>query len=299
MKLAYFAFALALLSISARAQDKKDAAPQSSASVLINGKAIEGKVLEIDGKHYVAVEDLAQSLRGTIRYGDGQIAITFSQPSSMAAQTAASQLQPAATYPPTAQPQSSNQPPTHQPSPTAQSSPSPMSPVAAPSPSQLPSENAHSPESQPPPVSTEAPETGAVKGTLTYFFDFHVGNKPDTGSKVWLVKGSADIPADQNFVATSTALGTSGNPEEYSAIKYSVADENGNFRLQDIPPGQYTLILQSAHTKGTLKEKRSLFSRGNGHNPRDANGRVEFRNLVIKPGETVDASKDFGPDIGM
>ena len=254
MRFIYFAFALALLTLSATAQVKKDADPQSSTSVLINGQPIKGRVLEIDGKHFVAVEDLAQSLKGTITYGDGRIALTLS----------------------------------------------PLPSVAAPAPSSpLPSAAAPAPSSPFPSMTAQAPETGRIKGTLTYFLNFHVGNKPDTGSKVWLVKGRVEIPADQNFVGTSTALGTSGNPEQYNAIKYSITDGNGNFELLDIPPGQYTLIMQSAHTKGSLKEKRNYFGRGNGHNPRDNNGRVEFLNLLIKAGETVDASKDFGPDIDM
>jgi len=243
MKFPYFAFALALVTLSAAAQDKKNAPAQSSTSVLINGQPIKGKVLEIDGKHFVAVEDLAQSLRGTIAYGDGQIALTLSQVPSVT----------------TAQPPSS----------------------------QLPS------------VIPQPPETGRVKGTLTYFVDFHIGNKPDTGSKVWLVKGRVEIPADQNFVGTSTALGTSGNPEQYTAIQYSIADENGNFELHDVPPGEYTLIMQSEHTVGTLNEKRNFFGRGSGRTPRDRSGRVEFLNLLIKAGETVDGSKDFGPNIEM
>jgi hypothetical protein len=242
MRFTYLAFALALLTLSATAQDKKDAAPQSSTSVLINGQPIKGKVLEIDGKHFVAVEDLAQSLRGTITYGDEQIALTLSQ---------------------------------------------------------LPSMTAQAPSQQLPSVTAKPPETGRIEGTLTYLFNPHIGNKPDTGSKVWLVKGRVEIPADQNLVGTSTVLGTSGNPEQYNAIKYSITDENGNFELLDIPPGQYTLIMQSAHTKGTLNEKRSFFGRGNGRNPRDSSGRVEFLDVLIKAGERVDASKDFGPNIDM
>jgi hypothetical protein len=139
--------------------------------------------------------------------------------------------------------------------------------------------------------------TGQVKGTLTYFFDFHTGNKPDTGSKVWLVTGQVEIPADKNFVASSTALGTGENPQQYSVLKYSAVDENGTFEWRDVAPGQYTLILQSAHTKWTLKEKRDFFGRGNGHNPRDSNGRVAVLSLLVKAGETADASKDFGPNI--
>ncbi len=264
MRFKYLVFALAFLTASAAAQEKKDAAPQSSTSVLINGQQIKGKVLEIDGKHFVAVEDLAQSLRGTISYGDGQIALTFSHFSS------------AATQPPLAQ---------HQPV------------TAQPTPSLPPTMPAQPTSSQLPPVTAPALETGRVKGTLTYFFSFQVGPKPDAGSKVWLVKGRAEIPADQNFVATNSALGTSGNPEQYNAFKYSIADENGNFELLEIPPGEYTLVMQSAHTKGTLKEKTHIFGKGNSHSPRDSNGRVEFFNLQIKQGETADASKDFGPDI--
>ncbi len=254
MKFTFLAFALVLLSLPATAQDRKDAAPQASTSVLINGQPIKGKVLEIDGKHYVAVEDLAQSLRGIISYGDGQIALTLSQLSSMPAQ------------PPLSQP------------PTVTAQPA---------------------SSQPPPMAAQPLETGRIKGNLTYFFNVQTGNKPDIGSKVWLVKGQVEIPANQKFVGTSTALGTSGNSEQYNAIKYSVTDDNGDFELIDIPPGQYTLIMQSAHTKGTLKEKGNFFSRGNGRTPRDSSGRVESLDVLIKPGETADGSKDFGPDISM
>jgi hypothetical protein len=242
MRFPYFAFGLALLTVSATAQDKKDAVPQSSTSVLINGQPIKGKVLEIDGKHFVAVEDLAQSLRGTIGYGDGLIALTLAE---------------------------------------------------------LPHVTAQPPSSQLPSMSVQPPETGRIKGTLTYFVDFHIGNKPDTGSKVWLVKGRVEIPSDQTFVGTGTALGTSGNPEQYTAIQHSIADENGNFELHDVPPGEYTLIMQSEHTVGTLNEKRNFFGRGNGRTPRDSKGRVEFLDVLLKPGETVDASKDFGPNIDM
>jgi hypothetical protein len=254
MRFFCFAFALALLSIPAAAQDKNSAAPPSPTSVVVNGQPIKGKVLEMDGKHFVAVEDLAQSLHGAIAYGDGQVALTLPQISSVAAKPAPAQ-----------HPSSS------------------VAPIAPPSPL--------------PPVTAQPLETGRVKGTLTYFFDFHTGSKADAGSKVWLVKGPVEIPASQNFVASSTALGSNANPEQYSAVKYAVADENGNFDLLDIPAGEYTLVLQSAHTKWTLKEKRDFFGRGNGHSPRDSNGRVELLKVIVKEGETADASKDFGPTI--
>lgn len=255
MRLIYFALAFSIVTYSTAGQDrpeKKDGVPQTSSSVLINGQPIRGKVLEIDGKHFVAVEDLAQSLRGTIAYGDGQILLTFSK------------LPAPPVPPPISQPAS-----------------------AAPAATSIPAM----------PITAQPLETGSVKGTLTYFFDFHAGNKPDAGTKVWLVKDHAEIPANQNFVASSTSLGTAANPQLYGVIKYAVADEKGNFEMLDIPAGQYTIVLQSAHTKWTLKDKRDFFGRANGHNPRDSGGRVEFLSVTVRPGEAAEASKDFGPNI--
>ncbi len=271
--------ALALLATSVSAQDKQDktsAATPSSTSVLVNGQSVRGNVLEIDGKHYVAVEDLAQSLRGTIAYSEGQIALTLSQLSALPA------------TPPAPQP------------PAVASRPAPpqVTPMAAPPPAPPASSIAAPPPvSQPPAVAAQAQGTGRIQGTLTYFFSFHVGNKPDNGSKVWLVNDRAELPIDQNFVGSATSVGTSGNPQQYTAIQYSIAAENGNFQMLDVPAGEYTLILQSAHTKGALKEKRNIFGRGK-PDLRDSNGRIEFLYVVVKPGETADGSKDFGPDAG-
>jgi hypothetical protein len=253
MRFFCFAFALGLLSMPAAAQDRKDTPSPSSTSVVINGQPMKGKVLELDGKHYVAVEDMAQTLHGTIAYSDGQVALSLPQISSAAAKAA----------------------PAQHPSAAAATAPPPP----------------------PSPVTAQPMKNGAVKGTLTYFFDFHTGSKADAGSKVWLVKGHIEIPANQNFAGSSSALGSSSNPEQYSAAKYAVADESGKFELLDIPPGEYTLVLQSAHTKWTLNEKRDFFGRGNGHSPRDSDGRVESLKVVVKEGETSDASKDFGPNI--
>src|SRR3974390_2722324 len=116
MRSVWFGLAFALLAYSASAQDKRQEAPQSSTHVLVNGQPVKGEVLEVDGKHFVAIEDLAQSLRGTIAYSDGQIALTFSQPPSvppqppvpqppsMRAQPAIPQPPPAAVQQPVSQP---------------------------------------------------------------------------------------------------------------------------------------------------------------------------------------------------
>jgi hypothetical protein len=265
MRRTCFGLALLLLAVSAAAQAQNGSPTLSSTAVAVNGQPVQGKVLEVDGKHYVAVEDLAQSLRGTISYSDGQIALTLTAPPPMPA--------------PPLKPQSP-------PAPAEAGVPQPAPMAVQPPPTQAPG-------TAPPPAGS-----GRIHGSLTYFFSFHVGNKPDNGSKVWLVKDRAELPADQSLVATNATLGTSGNPQQYSAIQYAVTDDNGNFELPDVPPGQYTVIVQSAHTKGALKDKRNFFGRGK-PDLRDTSGRVEFLSVLVKPGETAETSKDFGPDNGM
>jgi hypothetical protein len=103
MRFTCFVFALALFTLSGSAQDEKDAARQSSISVMINGQAIKGKVLEIDGKHFVAVEDLAQSLQGTISYGEGRIALSFSQMKPTTAQPVSPRVPSTEAQPPSPQ----------------------------------------------------------------------------------------------------------------------------------------------------------------------------------------------------
>jgi hypothetical protein len=55
---------------------------QPAARLTVNGHEVKGKVLEIDGKHFVSVEDLAQSLGGAIAYNSDQIALTIPQAQS-------------------------------------------------------------------------------------------------------------------------------------------------------------------------------------------------------------------------
>jgi hypothetical protein len=43
----------------------------------VNGRPIEGTILAIDGKYYVSIDDLAQSLAGSIGYSDEKITLTI------------------------------------------------------------------------------------------------------------------------------------------------------------------------------------------------------------------------------
>ena len=193
---------------SIHAQVSSQASPTFK-RLVVNGRPVTTKVLEIEGKHFVAIEDLAQTLGGTVGYGDEQITLTFLQPSL--------------------------------------------------------------------PTSSRL-ETGRIRGTLTYFFNFNYGNKPDTGSQVWLIEGHVDIPDNMMVIGIGDFLVVgSAKPK---IAKYTVADGIGNFELSDVPIGQYTLILKSNHAKGLTT--------------RDIQGNVRVRHVQIKAGEALDASTDFG-----
>jgi hypothetical protein len=114
-----------------------------------------------------------------------------------------------------------------------------------------------------------------------------IGDRPDTGSELWLIEGDITIPADQLFLAVNDSLSSGQNT--FKAIKHTVGDGNGNFEISDIPVGRYTLVMQSRHTNGTLAlTPKEMVTK------RDAGGRVRYQPIQVEPGKTVDASLDFG-----
>jgi hypothetical protein len=133
---------------------------------------------------------------------------------------------------------------------------------------------------QPIPGSAVESRTGVIRGTLTYFFNSNYGNRPDTGAVVALVAGKLDVPSTVNvFVYASSREVTIGG-KIVMAVKATTADGSGNYSLQDVPPGEYTLLLKSNHAKSTTQ--------------RDIAGKILTVPLTVKSGETVDMSEDFG-----
>jgi len=135
--------------------------------------------------------------------------------------------------------------------------------------------------------------SGRIKGTLTYYFNDNYGNKPDTGSLVLLLANTVQIPAQDMFIddASQTKFGGSndeiaiiaaqtGVVTKYKTVQRTVADGNGNFEIDNIPNGEYTLILRSAHVKTIAI--------------RDGLGRVVSLPLEISNGQALDRSYDFG-----
>ncbi len=134
-------------------------------------------------------------------------------------------------------------------------------------------------------------EFGRIRGTITYHS--RAGNSPDSGAKVWLLQEPVETPCGGMFFgdASQTKVGgredeivvfdySSAAPRKYTSVRRTITDGNGNFELGELPPGEYTLILESGHVNGPCQ--------------RDVLRKKAFFRVVVRPGETADKSYDFG-----
>jgi hypothetical protein len=147
-------------------------------------------------------------------------------------------------------------------------------------------------------VFAQTPAVGRVKGTLTHYFNENNGSKPDVGSKVWLIEGNVEIPetvivwdAFEKHVELSVEK-DHGQPSQatkkYKMVKCTVADGSGNFELSDVPTGQYTLVIESNHSKRPQDIGRGFTMQVH---------KVKTMVVALRAGETFEASNDFGMSI--
>jgi hypothetical protein len=121
-------------------------------------------------------------------------------------------------------------------------------------------------------------DVGTVRGTLV----FGAGARPDAGGDIWVFAGKIDFPLDcavfpSTFELTIGDCAT--NNRSVAFLKHAQADGRGTFQVRDLPVGDYTLVLRSAHVGGTEK--------------RDVGNKFVISWFAIKGGDTVDASTKF------
>lgn len=133
--------------------------------------------------------------------------------------------------------------------------------------------------------------SGSIRGTLTYYFNRNFGDKPDTGSKVYVLKGTVrECPTNLWFYGSPSEVkwvqpnyGSQGPSNVLYRMRvsaYSIADGNGNFFIERLPVGDYTVVLESAHT--------------NGPTHRDISNSFVWKWGQVTDDSTVDVSHDFG-----
>jgi hypothetical protein len=122
------------------------------------------------------------------------------------------------------------------------------------------------------------PDVGMVRGTIV----FGSGARPDTGSDVWVFAGKIELPLDctvfpSTFELTIGDCATRNRSVPF--LTHAQTDGHGSFEIRDLPIGDYTLVLRSAHVGGTDK--------------RDVGNKFVVSWFSIKGGDTVDVSTKF------
>lgn len=122
------------------------------------------------------------------------------------------------------------------------------------------------------------PDVGTVRGTLV----FGAAARPDAGSDAWIFAGRIQFPPDCAIFSSTFELTigdcATGN-RSVAFLKHTRADGRGAFAVSDLPIGDYTLVLRSAHAGGTEK--------------RDLANKIVISWFSLKGGDVVDASMRF------
>jgi hypothetical protein len=132
---------------------------------------------------------------------------------------------------------------------------------------------------------------GTVSGRVTYYSEIYQMTLPDEGADVWLVYPHIDIP-DKWFVFSPnlmTLICSFSEMRNYRVtvpvIRHGMVYPNGNFLLDFVQAGPYTLIIRSKHTRGLFIGCVT---------PRDMFGRIFCKTIDVGEGSGATVSHDFG-----
>ena len=140
-------------------------------------------------------------------------------------------------------------------------------------------------------------KTGKVTGTVTYKYNNYVGNKADTGALVILVSKSVTSLPD------SLGLGLiSGLPEGCYGKK---VDGSGNYTFDNVPTGEYYLIIVSKNTNENMDRVTGYGSWGGAYSLFSDEGKenallhaklhkTRTTSITVLDGQTTTYSYDFG-----
>ncbi len=94
--------------------------------------------------------------------------------------------------------------------------------------------------------------TGTMSGLISWKYNNLVGNRGDTGAKIFAVNLETHEATD-SLIDMNAPQGTNG-------IWISTADGNGNYKIDKIPCGNYAVFIVSNNTNGNYPEYKTLDS---------------------------------------
>ena len=142
-------------------------------------------------------------------------------------------------------------------------------------------------------------KTGSISGNVTYKYNNYVGNKPDTGTVVFLISKKVTSLPD------SMGYGWTWDVDDYEGIYATEVDGSGNYILNDIPVGEYYIVLISENTNtgesnaGVRYWGASLYYKFSEEGRKYADSlaflsKIETESVTISDGKTTSFSHDFG-----
>lgn len=84
---------------------------------------------------------------------------------------------------------------------------------------------------------------GSMTGTITYQYNQYIGTRADVGAAVLLIQTN-HIPTDMDTLNIGFVSGSYSDPTLY----YTEVDGMGNYYLNNVPAGEYFLLIQSEET---------------------------------------------------
>lgn len=141
-------------------------------------------------------------------------------------------------------------------------------------------------------------KTGSISGNITYKYNDFVGNKPDTGAVVFL------IASNITSLPCSIAMGMTNEVKDYEGVYATEVDGSGNYILNNIPIGDYHVILISKNTNsfdfgGGAKYWGPIYNMFSDDDKLFADAsagayKVKYATATITDGTTTFLSHDFG-----
>lgn len=150
-----------------------------------------------------------------------------------------------------------------------------------------------------PPIVTS---TGSLKGSVTWQYNNYVGTKADVGAKVFLIpKGFKHA----NYTELDLELfAIIGSVPKGSNLHFAKVNGFGSYEINDVPVGEYLIIISSKNTTRDLDESIDFQNVlepiiGTKNYPTFElfnlkSKKHEWKNIEIKKDKTIDVSHDFG-----
>lgn len=140
---------------------------------------------------------------------------------------------------------------------------------------------------------------GSIKGVITWQYNNFVGTKPDNGANIVLISKNKDKNSDNVAFTLTLKQNPNGKNEIYTAE----ADGYGNYEMDDVPVGQYYLLIKSNKTNSnmtiddnTASILQGLFSENDWNKLQNTLklNKYLLKTEEIKTNKTIIESYDFG-----